>query len=763
MTKKSSSILASLRRPALIIAGYSLLWIALDVATENLSGKLDVSLWYAPAGLSFALLLVCGLRYAPAVVLTMLVHLLLFRGGMDYPIWLLFALPVIQTVVWVWPAALLVRVIKIDPCLSRMRDVLYFVVVGCVVAPFIASVAGVAGYAVGGDVPWSSFVISTLGGWAGEATGAGMVTTLVLIALRPYPAMWTSSLRASAREEQRPWQPLEGFTLPKRREIPEVLGQAVLLAATMFAAYGTERGVRLDFAYLVFLPLIWVAIRNDLARTAVCILIINVGALLLVGGVVENTNPILIQFGLMTMTLVGILLGGLVTERRETSERLIRDASHDRLTGLPDRAQFSNVLSDALDRSGEGIMVLAVDLDRFASVNNALGHRTGDGLLAAVAERLSAFTEAREDSTTARAARIGGDAFAVLIEGVDSEDLAGRVAGSLLEELALPYEVNGREVYATASAGVVVIYEAPEEAEDLLRDADTALQAAKTKGRARYAIFDKTMGEAARARLELDADLRRAIEREEFILHYQPVFHLGTSKIVGAEALVRWEHPKRGLLQPAEFIALAEQSGLIVPIGEWVLREACRWAKRRQERDPSQPPFIVSVNLSAKQLERPSFLEDLDAVLEDTELDPRALVLEITENVLVDGSGSIRDLLASLRNRSVRLAVDDFGTGYSSLSYLSRFPVDIIKIDSSFISRMLPENGDRVSSADEKLVSGIIDLAHDQDLSVVAEGVENNHQLNLLTGMNCDNIQGYFISKPLAGDAISELVESKTL
>ena len=196
------SLRRSLRRPALIVTGYLLLWIALDAATENLSGKLDISLWYAPAGLSFALLLVCGVRYAPAVVLTMLVHDLLFRSGTEYPIWLLFALPVLQTVVWVGPAVLLVRVIKMDPRLSRLRDVLYFVVLGCLIAPFIASVAGVVGYSVGGHLPWSGIVINTLGGWAGEATGVGVLTTLILIALRPYPSVWSTSSRQSAREEQ---------------------------------------------------------------------------------------------------------------------------------------------------------------------------------------------------------------------------------------------------------------------------------------------------------------------------------------------------------------------------------------------------------------------------------------------------------------------------------------------------------------------------------------------------------------------------------
>ena len=243
-------------------------------------------------------------------------------------------------------------------------------------------------------------------------------------------------------------------------------------------------------------------------------------------------------------------------------------------------------------------------------------------------------------------------------------------------------------MYATASAGVVMVGEAPEEAEDLLRNAYTALQSARAKGSSRYVIFDRVVGEAAKERLALDTDLRRAVEQEEFVLHYQPVFSLQTDTVVGVEALVRWEHPERGLLPPAEFIALAEQSGVIVPLGEWILREACTWAKGQRERYPSEPPATVSVNLSAKQLEHPGFPGKVEAVLEETGHDPRALVLEITESALVDSTDSIYETLHDLRKNGVRLAVDDFGTGYSSLAYLDRLPIDIVKIDRSFISKL---------------------------------------------------------------------------
>ena len=362
------------------------------------------------------------------MVLTTFAQYLLFRGGTEYPLWVLLVLPVLYTAVYAGAAALLVHKVKIDPRLSRMRDLLYFVGIGCLATPFVSSAVAVAGYALAGRVPWNGLVINTLGGWAGEATGVGVVTTLLLVGLRPFPSIWSSLSEQPAREKPSSWEPLEGFSLPRRREVLELAGQIVLLGTIMFVAYGTNRGVRLDFAYLVFLPLIWVAVRGDLARTTVCVLLINLGAVLLVGGTVANSNPILIQFGLLTLTTVGLLLGGLTTEQRAVSKRRVHEASHDRLTGLPNRALFSDELADVPVRPGGGFVVLAVGLDQFADVNNVLGHRMGDGLLIADGRTPLRFhagicdgipASATEDSTmasTVRVARTGDDTFAGLIE-----------------------------------------------------------------------------------------------------------------------------------------------------------------------------------------------------------------------------------------------------------------------------------------------------------------------------------------------------------
>ena len=329
------------------------------------------------------------------------------------------------------------------------------------------------------------------------------------------------------------------------------------------------------------------------------------------------------------------------------------------------------------------------------------------------------------------------------MEDIGPDPNTDHLAERLLEDLARPYEIDEREVYSTSSAGVVVANKIPEDTEDLLRDADTALQAAKAGGHSRYVIFDEAMREAAKWRITLDTGLRKATECEEFVLYYQPLLSLHTNTIVGVEALVRWKHPQRGLLPPGQFIAHAEQSGLIVPIGERVLREACRWAKVWQERRPSELPVTVSVNLSAKQLEHPGLFDEIEATLGETGLDPRSLILEITEGA------------------RGRLAVDDFGTGYSSLSYLSRFPVDIVKIDCSFVGNLPQKSPEQDASADEKLISGIIDLTHGQEMAVIAEGVESTYQLEHLKEIECDMIQGYCFSRPLPDEETIALMENR--
>ncbi|OLE28552.1 MAG: hypothetical protein AUG44_07155, partial [Actinobacteria bacterium 13_1_20CM_3_71_11] len=379
-----------------------------------------------------------------------------------------------------------------------------------------------------------------------------------------------------------------------------------------------------------------------------------------------------------------IVLTGLdVTERRQLSDELHRRAFRDDLTGLANRALFTDRLHHALLRRPDpdrDIAVIFVDLDDFKTINDSLGHQAGDTLLTQVAARLPAALRPADTI-----ARLGGDEFAVLLEDTD-EAQAQQVAGRLLGELAAPFRVEGRDVFVAASIGITTGRHGNGDPEVLLRNADIAMYQAKHAGKNRHALYRPSMHVAAIARLELLADLQRALERDEFVLHYQPVVDLGTGRLVSVEALVRWHHPRRGMVSPAEFIPLAEESGFIEPLGRWVLREACRQLTRWHQRHATR--FSVAVNVSFRQLASAGFVDEVAEVLRETGLDPAHLVLELTETAFMADVDTAESKLAALRALGIRIAIDDFGTGYSSLSYLDRYPIDMIKIDRSFVSAL---------------------------------------------------------------------------
>jgi diguanylate cyclase (GGDEF)-like protein len=430
-------------------------------------------------------------------------------------------------------------------------------------------------------------------------------------------------------------------------------------------------------------------------------------------------------------------------------DQLARQAFRDPLTGLPNRALFMDRLSHALtrtERRGEQLAVLFLDLDRFKVVNDSLGHSVGDQLLIGVSQRLSACL--RPEDTIAR---LGGDEFAILLEDVKDDKAPTAVADRLTSELQQPFAVEGREVVITISIGIAMSTARRITPEDILRDADLAMYHAKGKGKARYEIFDKSMNAPAQERLDLELDLRNAVTREEFTLHYQPVVDLLTGRITEVEALVRWRHPQRGLLFPADFVDLSEETGLIVPLGHWVLHEACRQTRQWQLAAPGTS-LTISVNLSARQLQQPALVEEIAAVLQDTRLDPGALRLEITETVVMHDAPTTLAKLEALKALGVQLAIDDFGTGYSSLGYLKRFPVDTLKIDRSFVKGI---GGDVEDSA---IVRAVITVAKSLNLSVTAEGIETAEQLEQLRALGCDHGQGYFFAKPLASDRVPALL-----
>ncbi|ABG05697.1 diguanylate cyclase/phosphodiesterase with PAS/PAC and GAF sensor(s) [Rubrobacter xylanophilus DSM 9941] len=438
-----------------------------------------------------------------------------------------------------------------------------------------------------------------------------------------------------------------------------------------------------------------------------------------------------------------------ITEQKNLEARLVHLAFHDPLTGLPNRALFMDRLEHALaraGRSGDVLAVLFIDLDNFKFVNDSLGHEAGDRLLALVARRLSGAT--RPGDTVAR---LGGDEFTVLLEGIADGGEAARVAGRVAEVLREPFRVAGRELFVSASVGISVSTAGSGSVEELMRGADLAMYEAKREGKDRYRVFDFGMSRTAHDRLRLENDLRRAVGRDELRLYYQPVVRLGDGRVVAFEALLRWEHPRRGILLPDRFVPLAEETGMIVGIGRRVLELACSRAAgwRRQE-----PSLAVSVNISARQLVRPDFVEEVGRILQRTGLEPEGLVLEVTESAAMDEPGEAARALQRLRERGVRLALDDFGTGYSSLSYLRRLPVCFLKIDRSFVEGLGGDSGSGV------LVGGVIALSRELGFEPVAEGIETPGQLERLLELGCELGQGYYFASPMPEGAAGELVRS---
>ncbi len=439
----------------------------------------------------------------------------------------------------------------------------------------------------------------------------------------------------------------------------------------------------------------------------------------------------------------------------ETKEHFRHAAFHDSLTGLPNRAMFTELLRATVDnaraRESHLFAVLFLDVDRFKNVNDSLGHAHGDLLLAAFAQRLEGCL--RPVDTLAR---LGGDEFAILLDGIKHPSAAIRVAEHIQGELSAPFTLDQNTAFATASIGIALSTQGYESAEDVLRDADTAMYRAKDGGKARYEVFDQTMHTRAISLLHLENDLRRAVDEGQFLIHYQPIMALGTGTLTGFEALVRWQHPERGLISPVEFIPVAEETGLIVAIGRWVLEEACCQTREWQKVSPVNRNLTISVNLSGKQVMQPDLIEQVGEALHKADLDPHCLKLEITESVIMENAEAANRMLRQLRALGVQLSIDDFGTGYSSLSYLHRFPVNYLKVDRSFVSRM--GEGDN----DTEIVRTICTLAHNLGMEVIAEGIEREEQNEQLKVLGCEYGQGYLYSRPVDADTARAMLSDTT-
>jgi diguanylate cyclase (GGDEF)-like protein len=466
------------------------------------------------------------------------------------------------------------------------------------------------------------------------------------------------------------------------------------------------------------------------------------------------------------MSQIGLQLGRVI-ERKRAEDQLIYDAAHDTLTGLPNRALFRDRLNQAFSRnkraSKASFAVLFIDLDRFKLVNDSLGHRAGDMLIIEVATRLRASL--RSEDLTSRVvpkpvedentlARLGGDEFTVLLTDILDPIDAIRVADRIQDTLRPPFMIEGQEIYITASIGIATSATNYKSAEEVVRDADLAMYRAKLLGKSRSELYDETMHISAMMRLQIENDLRQALRNNEFVLHYQPIISLENQAISGFEALVRWQRPGYGLVYPDNFIHIAEETGLIVFLGMWVLREACRATEQWQREFPQEEPLTISVNLSARQFVQPDLLDQVRQVLEESGIDPGTVRLEVTESVAMGNADRTIQVLSQLKALGVRISLDDFGTGYSSLSYLQRFPLDILKIDRSFISVMCnnPES--------LQIVITIVNLARNLNMLVVAEGAEMEADVVQLKALGCDFSQGYFFSRPIDGTQITTLLQS---
>jgi diguanylate cyclase (GGDEF)-like protein/PAS domain S-box-containing protein len=440
-----------------------------------------------------------------------------------------------------------------------------------------------------------------------------------------------------------------------------------------------------------------------------------------------------------------------ITDRKHAEERLLYDAYHDALTGLPNRACFVEILKASLKKASQDeeslFAILFLDLDRFKIINDSIGHICGDHLLIGIAERLKRCVRQGD-----HIARLGGDEFTLLIQGVKDLSEVTDIAVRIQEEISQPFKLSGYETLTTASIGIALYSPDYDQPEELLRDADTAMYEAKSLGKAQYVIFDRGMHIHAMNLLQLESDLRRAIDRKEFTVQYQPIVSLETGKLYGFEALVRWFHPDRGVIAPDKFITVAEETGLIVPLGRWVLEEACKQLKHWEQQFPTSTNLVVSVNLSSKQFAHSNLFEQILQVLEITQLDPRKLKLEITESVVMENIDVASKMMDRLRSRGIELSIDDFGTGYSSLSYLHSLPIDTLKIDRSFVSCMNENNENK------EIVRTIILLAKNLGMEVIAEGVEAKEQVKILKELQCSHGQGYFFSKPLNGELATELL-----
>lgn len=732
----------------LLVAIYVIAGLVLDEVAARFETAEEIATWYPPAGLHIVLLLGFGLRYIPELLFIPLLDGLVVTPLDIAPVYVLLG------ALWIMlgygtACALLLYKINIDLHLGRFRDVLWFTIV-FLVASLIVAMGFVTTLAQAGNIPWSKWGERVLHYWGGDATGIALLAPPLLLLLRVVPPTGSYvALERAVQKIDRRWF--------RGRDALEWGAEFIALVVISWAAYGIPSAKDLNYTYFIFLPIIWIAMRHGFERSVLAVLLLNVSVALYVGSKVGDTNELALQFGLMTVSYTGLLLGAIITDHKRVEEQLLYEASHDSLTKLYNRAGFMEKLESAVVVASQSedylFGIIFLDLDRFKAVNDSLGHAIGDRLLSVIANQLKASL--RPEDTVAR---FGGDEFTILLEDIKDISDATRVAKRIEEELGQSFNLDGYDVFTTASIGIALSSTDYERPADLIRDANIAMYSAKAQGRSRYVVFDKAMYDDIVRLSQLENDLRSAVaeigqERNiQFELYYQPIVLLSTGKISSFEALLRWQHPSQGLVSPTQFIPEAEETGLIVPIGKWVLREACRQMYTWQLAFAHSSHLTITVNLSGKQFLQPDLVEQVDQILHETGLKAGRLKLEITESVVMENSEEAAVMLARLRSLGVQLSIDDLGTGYSSLSRLHSFPVDTLKIDRSFVSQM------GTGGENSEIVQAIIMLAHHLKMNVTAEGVETAAQLNKLKELKCEEGQGYLFSQPLTSQAAQELI-----
>jgi PAS domain S-box/diguanylate cyclase (GGDEF) domain len=443
-----------------------------------------------------------------------------------------------------------------------------------------------------------------------------------------------------------------------------------------------------------------------------------------------------------------------ITDRKLAEEQLQYKATHDALTGLPNRAYFMARLEEALEKTRSNplhkVSVLFIDLDRFKIVNDSLGHQLGDELLIGIAKRLRECLRPKD-----MVARLGGDEFTILVEGHHEASEVVGIAERIREKFLIPFDLSGNEIFSSASIGILHVTENYTSPEDIMRDADIAMYQAKRAGKARHEVFDRNMHDAVKETLQIETDLRRAVEKQEFSVYFQPIYSLETERIEGFEALARWNHPTQGMISPVKFISLAEEIGLIDALGEQILRTACRYGREFQTIFPEAAPFSINVNFSCKQFARGKIVETVSQILEETGLDPKLLRLEITESVFMENSEQAFKTIDHFRELGIEINIDDFGTGYSNLQYLTKLPISTLKIDRSFIQPL------ELQERNVEILQTILMLAQSLGMRVIAEGVETVSQLEKLKSMNCQAAQGNFFAPPMRFEKMIEFLKGK--